>query len=234
MKIRNHMRGAMRQLSFIFILLLVLLAACSDPETPTPQAAQQPTQPLVVTRIVTLSPTHTPQPTPTLPYDLVPVAGRWIMSFDLLITGSDFADQVRYDGAADLLVSLDGSVKGNGYFSANLLDQVCNAQVLDSGTLTYTVTGRTFAEDDQIWVEVTLTPDTPQQRENYSVMCTEFADIKTIDEPVLWPILTTLERMSWRFALQGDQVFTFESNLALDLTSPLNGNLAATVRIDPA
>jgi hypothetical protein len=221
---------------FVLICCIVLLAACNGDDktaTPAPPAANQSTPvPPVITRMVTLALTSTPLPTPTLSYDVVPVAGRWLMFFDLSIFDSNLVHELRYGGAADLLVDLDGSIRGNGYFSANLFDPVCAVQVLDTGTLTYTVTGQTFAEGDVVWADLTLTPDSPEQTENYSVMCTAFGDIRTRSQPILWPILTTLNRLSWSFALESNQTFTFESNLIQDTGAFFDGQLNATVRIE--
>src|SRR5690606_19266616 len=84
-------------------MALSALAACnsgSDP-TPVPPTTPAPTVPLIVTRIVTPRPTYTPLPTPTLDYDMNPVAGEWILRYDVMITESALADRLRYTAAAD-------------------------------------------------------------------------------------------------------------------------------------
>lgn len=221
---------------FIFIMIAVLLlAACNGDEkkdepaaTAPPSATPQP----FVTQIVTPVPTNTPLPTPTLAYDLVPLAGRWALDFDMAINGGAFVDTLRYYGAIIFEVELNGSVTGEGYFTPTLTDAECAGRVLDTGPLTFQAQGRTYEENGDVYAEVVILPDAPDQNENYALVCTEYNDIRYRREPVLWPALTAINRLIWRFPLQRGQTMTFDANLYNDTSGLLDGQFTGTVRVE--
>ena len=214
-------------------MALSALAACSsgsDP-TPVPPTTPAPTVPLIVTRIVTPRPTYTPLPTPTLNYDMNPVAGEWILRYDVTITESALADRLRYTAAADLSVNLDGSISGGGYFTPNITDSPCNAQVTENAPLAFTIEGTTRPEGSAVWADVRLLPDDPHQAEAYTVLCPDYNDVRAHSGPVLWPALIALNRLEWSFALESGQAFTFSADLSQDATNATGGLLDAEVRL---
>lgn len=216
------------------LVALSLLAGCSSgsaSRTQAPSATPAPTMPIIVTRIVTPRPTYTPLPTPTLDYDLNPVAGRWILRYAVTITQSTLADELRYTAAADLTVNLDGSITGGGDFTPNITDTPCNAQVADNTPLTFTVQGGTHAVGGAVWADVRLLPDNPYQAEAYTLICPDYNDVRTYSGPILWPALIALDRLDWSFALESGQTFTFASDLAQDTGGQLSGLLDAEVRV---
>lgn len=218
------------------LLAMLVVAACStdenaDDPTVTPAATPTATIPAVITRVITPGPTRTPLPTPTLAYDLNPVAGRWALRILITIENSTFADRFTYNTNVDLLVNIDGSVSGGGSFASNIFDVPCNAQVNDHEPLRYVVQGTTRPVEGTIWVDFTLVPDAPNTPENYTLYCPDFEDIRTWSDPILWPTLADLGRLQWSFALASGQQFDFTADLAAPNRGPLDGMLSAVVSL---
>ncbi len=226
----------------VFSLIAVLLAACDNTSQPTPSATPPPpTIPAVITQIVTPLPTFTPQPTPTLAYDLVPVAGRWIVRFDMTVQDTGFAARLAYSGALDLQVQLDGTASGFGSLSQNIDNPPCEARVLDSQALTFTVRGTTYPVGDQVAVDLTIVPDAPDQVEHYALICPDYQDVRYIDQPFLWPALAAVPDQSfkggsvaglnWRLVLQSGQTATVSADLAQQTGGALQGQLSGDLRL---
>jgi hypothetical protein len=216
------------------LLMAAMLAACngdSDAPARLPDTAT-PTLPAIITQVVTPLPTGTPLPTPTLAYDLVPVAGQWAMRYRVTITGTAFAEQIRYFTIADLEVNLDGTVSGGGSFTPYLFDPECNAEVVDEVLLTYTVKGAVRPQDDQLWADIEIVPEDPTREEHYKVVCREFENTREINAPVVWNVLAPLYRLSWSFPLETGQVFTFESELQGEIRNLLEGIVSGEVYIN--
>jgi hypothetical protein len=224
-----------RHLALFVMLLTVILTACKDntpSRSPTAQPVFTPTIPAVITKIVTPRPTYTPLPTPTLDYDVEPVAGRWIMRFQITILDNPFVDEISYSAVADLQVNIDGSISGTGHFSQNVNQEGCNARVTDSTPLNFTITGTTRPEGDQIWADLHIVPADPFQPESYTVICPTYNDVRSQSAAILWPALTALNRLTWGFIIENDQVFTFESDLSQDTGGQIDGQLSAEVRFN--
>ncbi|MBN1200278.1 MAG: hypothetical protein JXJ20_00345 [Anaerolineae bacterium] len=221
----------------LLLALAVTLAACDKGESANTSAQQSPvpstpTVPPVITRIVTPLPTNTPPPTPTLSYDLLPLAGRWAIRFDLEIDDSEFVDHLSYNGTANFEVITDGTLDGTGYFSQSIQDDYCDARVLDNAPLGFSVQGYTYLQGEDVWVNVQIIPDDPDRIENYAVICpTLFNDVHYRNEQTLWPMLNALNRLVWDFPLESSQVFEFESELYRDTAGMMDGHLSAEVRV---
>lgn len=225
----------------LIAILAAALAACSQ-DSPPPRATSTPTFQPVVTRIVTPLPTFTPQPTPTLSYDLFGVAGGWGMRFRFDINDGGFADQIRYSGGADVQVNLDGSVTGTGYLAQQIFDEPCAARVMDNDPLTFDIQGSTRPVGDQVWVDLTLLPSDPFKPERFQLICPAFNDVRDFNQPLLWPILLALsprdwgsaafDKTAWSFPLTGNQVYTFEANIPQETGVLPSGMLAGEVLID--
>jgi len=227
----------------VLIVLLAMLAACRDRKAAPPTPAS-PTIPPVITRIVTPLPTNTPLPAPTLPYDVLSVEGRWIVRFDLVIdslgTGAGlFARQLAYSGVAELQVGLDGIVTGSGHFSPTISNPPCDARAESPPPLTFTLTGSTYPAGDQVGVKVSLTPDAPDQVENYVLICPAYNDVRRLSQPVLWPVLQSLagwdwgtasfKGLSWNFLLTANRTYDFTADLSQDTGGQFGGTLIGEV-----
>jgi hypothetical protein len=228
---------AHQRLSYLLAVLLVAaLAGCNSSKekkaTALPRPAT-PTVPPVITRIVTPLPTSTPLPTPTLPYDLVPVAGRWLVRFEIQVSNAGFAERITYNGVADLQISLEGTVQGRGQFSPSISDARCEARVTADNPLKFTVQGTTRPQAGQIWADIVITPDDPRLKEGYALTCPDqFNDVRAFNQPVLWPILTLVNRLNWSIALQNNLPIVFESDLAQDTNGEWAGRLYGEIRVD--
>jgi len=224
---------SLRTLSLI--LVVIILAACnsSDDVTPTPRPPVVPptaTMPPVITVIVPAPPTPTNTPAPTLSFDIMPVAGRWALSFDMQMLNASVVKQLTYAGAADFQVRMDGTIAGTGYFSQNINAAPCDGRVLDTDALTFTVQGYAYPQDNQIWADVQIIPDDPGRLENYAVICPElFNDVQYRNQPILWPILSILGKLEWRVALQSNQNFPFQADLAQATGGQYDGIFSAEV-----
>ncbi len=221
----------------LLVVLVIMLAACGNENEPQAKptarvryvtATPQPH----VTVVVTLPPTRTPEPTPTLSYDIVAVGGSWAMRFRVSIMGSDYVDELTYNGAAILSVNPDGSISGSGSFTPSIRDDVCNAHVLDENPIGFTVQGSTRPDGDQIWASIELKPDSATQRENYELVCPDYNDVRYRREAILWPVLNTLGRLKWDFELSSGQTFTFASDLAAEIRSGYTGQLSGEVTLN--
>lgn len=230
----------------VLIVLVAVLAACRSQKSKSPTPIS-PTAPLVVTRIVTPPPTDTPPPPPTLPYDVLSVAGRWTMRLDMTIDNvqSDqglLAQQLTYSGAAELAVGLDGVVTGSGHFSAIISSPPCDARVLDPAALTFTMSGNTYLDGDQVAIKVAFVPDNPDMAENFAVTCPNYNDVRHYSQPVLWPVFQSLagwdwsvasfKGLSWDFPLEANQSYDFTADLSQDTGGQFSGTLIGEVRID--
>jgi hypothetical protein len=207
----------------------VLLVACGDKDKKEDSSAPQPTVPTPIP--ATALPTATPEPlitptiVPTLSYDIIPLAGNWLMRIDIAITGGAFADALNYNGMVEINIGVDGTVTGRGSFTPTLVDSECEARVLDQMLPTFALSGTTYQQDSQIRAQFTLAPDKPDQIENYALICPQtFNDVRYWRESVLWPALIGLNRLQWDIALLSDQTFTFEG----DVTA---GHLVAIVYV---
>jgi len=231
-----------RRIIALLCVIAVLLAACDGESEPDPAATQPPpTVPPVITQIVTPLPTFTPAPTPTLAYDLVPVAGRWILRFDVAILGASLANEFTYSGTLDLEVQLDTTVSGFGSFTQHISSPPCQARVLDSQALSFTAQGTTYPVGDQVAVDLTILPDDPNQVEHYALICPDYQDIRQISQPILWPALSAVPEQTfkggsiaglhWRFVLQSGQTATIDANL-MELTGgTLEGLFSGELRL---
>lgn len=231
-----------RRMFALMSLIAVLLAACDEESQPAPTAtAPPPTVPAVITQIVTPLPTFTPAPTPTLSYDLVPVAGRWILRFDVSILGNGFATELTYSGMLDIEVQLDTTVSGFGSFSQNISNPPCRARVLDSQALSFTARGTTYPVGDQVAVDLTILPDDPNQAEHYALICPDYQDVRQFSQPVLWPALSAVPEqvfsggsitgLHWQLVLQSGQTATVDANLMEQTGGTLEGLLNGELRL---
>ncbi|MBN2304576.1 MAG: hypothetical protein JXQ72_08875 [Anaerolineae bacterium] len=236
-----------RKLSGLFVLfgiMLVALAACNGggdgDDSPAPAATSQPPVPAVVTRIVTPRPTFTPQPTPTLSYDILSVADEWIMRLQLVISGGPFADEITYWGAATVQVNPDTTVTGTGTFNVHIQHPPCTARVLNSEPMTFTLNGATrLGEADQVWADFTLIPDEPFRPEPFELVCPTYGDVRTWTDPILWPVHLALGRRDWgtasfeathwSFVLVDGQTYTFEADVSQETSVLASGYLAGEV-----
>jgi hypothetical protein len=230
----------------LLVVLIAVLVACRDQKA-APPAPISPTIPPVITRIVTPLPTSTPLPPPTLAYDVLSVEGRWIVRFDLEIDNvtSDQGlnvQQLAYSGAAELQVGLDGTVTGSGHFSPTISNPPCDARVLDTQPLTFTLSGSTYPNGDQVGIQVAIQPDSPDAPENYTLMCPNFNDVRRFSQPVLWPVFQALtgwnwgtasfQGLTWNFPLQSDQTYDFTADVNQDTSGKFGGTLIGEVRIN--
>lgn len=233
----------MVQIAAILLALFALAACSQNKSTPTPTPLPPtPTIPAVITRIVTPGPTDTPAPTPTLTYNIQDAAGRWIVRFDLVIKRGSFAQEIDYNGFADLQVKLDGTITGTGHFSQNLSNPPCTASVLDEGAISFTVKGTTFVQGEQIAAQIDLIPNDPGQIENYALICPDFNDVRHFSQPLLWPALMALQRhdagsgaavtgLHWSFALQNTPSLHFEADLNQETGGQIAGYLVGDVSV---
>ncbi len=235
-----------RRLLRVLILLALALAACGgDDDSPASSVPDPPTgTPLpFFTRIVTPEPTNTPLPTPTLAYDVVAVAGGWRLNMLFEIDNWEFADQLRYTGAADIQVEIDGRVTGSGTITPQIRDAECRAVVLDNDPLTFDVQGSTRAVGDTVWLDMTLLPHAPFQAENYRLTCSNLtAEVYEFSQAVFWPVLLALGPRDWGTAtyeatafslpLTGGQLYEFEASIPQETGVLTTGYLSAEIRFN--
>jgi len=231
-------RKQIARLATAIPFMLALVVACNG-RSPAPTRTPRSTVPPVITKIVPPPPTNTPLPTPTLPYDLFPVEGRWFIRVDLHINDSSLAEELRYSGSASFAVTLDGIVSGNGTFSPSISHPPCNADVEDALPLTFMVEGTTFVQGEQIGVNLTFLPDNPVQTEHFSIVCPEPGNDRTINQAILWPLLTslrprtldtlTINALNWQIALVANQRHQFEADLSTETGGIIDGNLQAEI-----
>ncbi|MBN1680792.1 MAG: hypothetical protein JW966_10905 [Anaerolineae bacterium] len=222
--------------SLVFLIILVsitTLTACGHDDSPT--ATPRPsatTIPPVVTRIVTSVPTETPAPTPTLTVDLSTVTGRWVMYFELSISGSAFVQELHYNGAVDLLVEMDSSITGSGHFTSNLSDTACEARVLDTAPLVFSAHGRVLLDSTPFQAEIEIVPDDPLREENHALVCPDdYNSVRYRHQPILWTSLGAINWLRWTFLLESDQAFTVEADLAQATGGFVDGILRGEVLI---
>lgn len=221
-------------------LLVVALAACADSSPAPSPTPPPPTIPLVITRIVTPAPTPTPLPPPTPAYDLSSVEGRWYLRADITLSGGSLIAELRYSGSASLTVSGDGSASGTGTFTPAISSPPCDAQVMDSAPLRFAVQGTTFAQGDALGVDLTLVPADPGEAEHYRLVCPNYADVRDIQQPILWPALAALpaqdtgdaalDGLRWRLVLAPGQSHAFSADLATATGGVLDGTLTIELR----
>jgi hypothetical protein len=236
-----HLRKMTLITAGLLVLAALLLAGCSR-EKAKPKPAVPPTQtmPAVITRIVTPGPTRTPVPPPTLAYDIVHVAGNWLLRFDLSITDGSFAQVLSYNGLVSLLVSQEGTITGTGRFSQSIDNPPCDASTPDTEGLGFTVRGTTYPLDNVIMVEIDLVPDNPEQNETYQLICPDFQDVRRYQQPLLWPGLMALQRrdlgggaavegLHWTFPLKNTPNLHLESDLLKETNGLVTGYLTGDV-----
>lgn len=232
-------RKTMRAITALLVVALTL-AACDDSSPAPSPTAPPPTIPPVITRIVTPGPTQTPPPPPTPAYDLSSVEGRWYLRADITISGGSLIEEVRYSGSASLTVSGDGSASGAGTFTPAISSPPCDAQVMDSAPLRFAVQGTTFAQGDALGVDLLLVPADPGAAEHYRLICPYHADVRDIQQPILWPALAalpaqdaggaTLDGLHWRLLLAAGQLHVFSADLAAATGGTLDGTLTIELR----
>jgi hypothetical protein len=239
----SEMRPRRRTLAFSIILMVLwialALASCNGDEKPQPTRTS--TIPPVITRIVTPLPTNTPLPTPTLPYDIFGVAGDWGMSFVFDIAGGEIATTHSYWGFADVHVGIDGTVTGGGHFQPDIENPPCRSVVQLENPLGFSLHGRTRPVGDQVWVDITLTPDNLYFPETYRIFCPTDTEAQIRQKAILWTMQIALQPrewatarvagLNWSFALENRQVLTYASDLDLETNGQIRGQLTAEVRI---
>jgi len=229
-----------KAIGVILALLIVALAACADSSPTSSPTPPPPTIPLVITRIVTPPPTPTPLPPPTPEYDLSGVEGRWYLRTDITLSGSSLIAELRYSGSASFTVSGDGSASGTGTFTPAISSPPCDAQVIDSVPLRFAVQGMTFAQGDAVGVDLLLVPANPAEAEHYRLVCPDYADVRDIQQPILWPALAALpaqqtgdaalDGLRWRLTLAAGQSHVFSADLATTTGGALDGTLTIELR----
>jgi hypothetical protein len=152
------------------------------------------------------------------------------------------AQQLVYSGATDLQVGLDGTVTGSGHFSAIISSPPCDARVLDPAALTFTMSGNTYLDGDQVAIKVDFVPDSPDLVENFALTCPNYNDVRHYSLPVLWPVFQSLagwdwstasfKGLSWDFPLRANQTYEFTADLSQDTGAQFSGTLIGEVRID--
>ncbi|MBI5957947.1 MAG: hypothetical protein HY866_04380 [Chloroflexi bacterium] len=225
----------------LVVSALLLLTACDRKEDPKPSAPRPTPMPAVITRIVTPEPTTTPLPTPTLAYDILTAEGRWILRFDLLLTNGGFAQEIAYNGFADMQVSLDGTILGSGYLLSSMYSPPCAVGSVTNQPLEFTARGVTYAQGEQVVAQVDLLPTNTDQAEVYTLICPDFGDVREFNQPLLWYMLdaltlrdvggATMDRLRWTFALKNIQSFHFEADLSQETGGRLNGYLTGDVSL---
>lgn len=235
---RRFIRG--KAIVVMLVLLVVALAACANSSSAPSPTPRPPTIPPVITRIVTPAPTPTPLPPPTPAYDLSSVEGRWYLRADITISSGSLIGELRYSGAADFTVSSDGSAAGTGTFSPAISSPPCDAQVMDSAPLVFAVQSTAFAQGDALGVDLLLVPVDPDEAEHYRLICPNHADVRDIQQPILWPALAALpaqdaggaalDGLHWRLVLVAGQSHVFSADLAAATGGALDGTLTIELR----
>jgi len=219
--------------AFIVLIIAVLapgLAGCA-PDSAAPTAVPvtlTPTQPPVVTRIV---PTPTSTPLPTLPPELRDALGSWMLRITLDISSPGFAEQISYFGAASFEVNDLGLIDGSGYFTPTLDAGRCTAQVLTEAPVTYRITGSVVATSTGNTADLRLIPDNRIQPETFRVICPDaFGDVRERRAPYLWPVLSSVDLLTWPLTLETGYRFTFEADLSA-ASGTLGDSVTGTVEV---
>ncbi|MCZ7538450.1 MAG: hypothetical protein M5U29_00685 [Anaerolineae bacterium] len=166
--------------------------------------------------------------------------GRWYLRTDITLSGSSLIAELRYSGSLIFTVSSDGSASGTGTFTPAISSPPCDAQVIDSAPLRFAAQGTTFAEGDTVGVDLLLIPADPDEAEHYRLVCPNYADVRDIEQPILWPALAALpaqdsggaalDGLRWRLALAPGQSHTFSAALAAVTGGALDGTLTIEIR----
>ncbi len=199
------------------VLVAALLAACGGGHESAP-------------------PAPTPAP-PTTSY-VEPVAGPWSLYFEMALKGTPGLDEVDYAGGVTLQVGSDGTVSGSGYFSPQASMAGCDAQVLDSEAIGFTIRGNTFPAGDGVGISIDLIPDAPDRAENYRLVCGPNYVTHEVSQPLLWPALSAVKErtldnasgtgLTWRYLLQSGVTYHIDA----DLSAESGGTLTGTLSVD--
>ncbi len=203
--------------SVIAVLSALLLAACGGS-----------------TSHATPPPPPTPVP-PTTSY-VEPAAGPWSLYYEITLSGSPEIEQVKYAGGVTLDVTTEGTVSGSGYFSPQATETGCDAQVLDTEAIGFTVNGTTFPDEGGVGIAIDLVPDAPDRPENYRLVCGPTFVTHDVSVPLLWPALSAVQErtldnasgtgLTWRFLLQSGVSYHIDADLNAESGSTLAGSLS--------
>ncbi len=210
----------MRNLRFFLCLSMILiLSACNNnddslPEsqprsTTAPLDSNQPTAVPFVTRVVTLPPTPTIQPTasPTLAFDVLPIEGDWTLLLNYSITSDEMVGTVHYSASVPILILDNGTVRGSGSFKKYVEYPECPVEVKNESQ-PFTLDAKLIPTGDgqTAQLQIMIVPEQPDEVESFSIRCFQ-GDTQTdrpVDGQILWPTLAANNLMTFTFEMTQD------------------------------
>ncbi|MBZ0305079.1 MAG: hypothetical protein K8I82_03335 [Anaerolineae bacterium] len=213
---------------FLCLSMILILSACngdneslpeSQPRSTTaPLDSNQSTAVPFVTRVVTLAPSPTIQPTasPTLAFDVLPIEGAWTLLINYNITDENMVGTVHYSSSAQLLISASGAVAGSGSFKKYVEYPECPVEVKNE-TQDFTLDAELIPAGDgqTARLQITIVPEQPDELESFSIRCFQ-GDTQTdrpVDALILWPALEANELLTFTFDMTQDfysETFEYE------------------------
>lgn len=201
----------MRNLKIMgWLIVVVILSACGgddgDPVPTQTTAAIQPTQPPVVTQVVTVAPrpTQVPTATATLPYDIRFLEGAWNLILNLTTRSADMVGTIHYSTSAAVTITSSGEVSGEGRFTKYVEYAECPVEVQNGEAgQPFTVQGQLVPTGDgtNAHLELTLVPIARDELERFSIRCFQ-GDVQSntpVETRVLWPALEANDLLNFTF-----------------------------------
>lgn len=210
----------MRNLRFFLCLSMILiLSACNSDDNELPESqprstavpidSNQPTAAPFVTRVVTLPPSPTIQPTasPTLAFDVLPMEGDWTLLLNYNITDDEMVGTVHYSASVPIRILENGVVIGSGSFKKYVEYPECPVEVKNESQA-FTLDAELIPTGDgqTAQLQMTIVPEQPDEIESFSIRCFQ-GDTQTdrpVDAQILWPTLTANNLMTFTFEMTQD------------------------------
>ncbi len=221
-------------LGFLIAALLLVSGCAATPTvvvTPVRQAVVATSFRVVVTS--TPRPTATLPPTPTLPYDIGQVEGRWQADFNYRLRGYPIFNDIRYSGSFEINIASDGAVTGAGSLYTTLDQPPCNAQVREGARLDATLEGQLASRGNkgEVVGQITLKPKDAAARQAFELICANGVQSQKADIAILWPMLAVADGLRFQAVFTPGVAVSGIRNLTGASGGMLYGTLATEIRL---